>query len=71
MFEMQKTTRWISVIAALLLTGCTDYWRNPGQWQQRYATDSAFCQKQASQGPRGEEVFRQCMESRGWPQEQR
>lgn len=61
--------RGIGMMVALALGGCTSYWKEPGQWQQKYATDSAFCQRQAAQGTDSNRVFRQCMEARGWPQQ--
>jgi hypothetical protein len=64
----------MSVIAGLMLTGCTSYWRDPGQWQTKFAADSAICAKQAGQGngsyepydERHQQGFQRCMQGRGW-----
>lgn len=76
----QKDMTWqrISVIAGLLLAGCTNYWSDPSQWQTKFASDAAFCESQATQGmgsmapspERNQQVYQQCMQGRGWPQSQ-
>jgi hypothetical protein len=72
------TWQRISVIAGLVLAGCTSYWSNPSQWQTKFSADAAFCESQASQGlasaassnERHQQVYQQCMQGRGWPQSQ-
>ena len=64
----------ISLIAGLLVTGCTSYWRDPHQWQTRFSDDAAQCAQQASQGAgtyapydeRHQQDFQRCMQGRGW-----
>ena len=78
---MQTMISLLIMIVGLLVSGCTEkqiaYVKDPQQWQQRYATDTMVCDRQAQvitgkaaapeNWPREmQDDFVRCMYSKGW-----